>query len=119
MSSFTPNKKIKMSEPSEISHEQAALDIKALNLFSRQNAALGKTLSLGRCVKLLIIGCHVLLGAETTAKLTKMKVLIYGLRGVGVETCKNLALQGAGTITVLQSTPLQHFVGNFLYLLFS
>ena len=39
-------------------------------------------------------------GAETTAKLTKMKVLIYGLRGVGVETCKNLALQGAGAITV-------------------
>jgi hypothetical protein len=30
-----------MSETSEISPEQAALDIKALNLFSRQNAALG------------------------------------------------------------------------------
>ena len=29
-----------------------------------------------------------------------MKVLVYGLRGVGVETCKNLALQGAGAITV-------------------
>ena len=39
-------------------------------------------------------------GAETTAKLTKMKVLICGMRGVGVETCKNLALQGAGAITV-------------------
>jgi len=39
-------------------------------------------------------------GAETTAKLTKMKVLIYGLRGVGVETCKNLALQGVGALTV-------------------
>ena len=41
MSIFTPNKKIKMSETSEISPEQTALDIKALNLFSRQNAALG------------------------------------------------------------------------------
>ena len=40
------------------------------------------------------------LGAEKTAKLTKMKVLIYGLRGIGVETCKNLALQGVGAITV-------------------
>lgn len=40
------------------------------------------------------------IGAETTAKLTKMKVLIYGLRGIGVETCKNLALQGVGAITV-------------------
>jgi ubiquitin-activating enzyme E1 len=40
------------------------------------------------------------LGAETTAKLTKMKVLVIGLRGVGMETTKNLALQGAGAITV-------------------
>eukprot|EP00428_Durinskia_dybowskii_P061198 CAMPEP_0170384462 /NCGR_PEP_ID=MMETSP0117_2-20130122/16010_1 /TAXON_ID=400756 /ORGANISM="Durinskia baltica, Strain CSIRO CS-38" /LENGTH=1179 /DNA_ID=CAMNT_0010640211 /DNA_START=97 /DNA_END=3636 /DNA_ORIENTATION=- len=71
-----------MSEATEISPEQAALDIKALNLFSRQNAALG---------------------AETTAKLTKMKVLIYGLRGVGVETAKNLALQGAGAMTLIDS----------------
>jgi tRNA A37 threonylcarbamoyladenosine dehydratase len=39
-------------------------------------------------------------GAETTAKLTQMKVLIVGLRGVGMETAKNLALQGAGAITV-------------------
>eukprot|EP00598_Pedospumella_elongata_P010117 CAMPEP_0184988574 /NCGR_PEP_ID=MMETSP1098-20130426/24586_1 /TAXON_ID=89044 /ORGANISM="Spumella elongata, Strain CCAP 955/1" /LENGTH=1180 /DNA_ID=CAMNT_0027513359 /DNA_START=83 /DNA_END=3625 /DNA_ORIENTATION=+ len=69
-----------MSDNTEISPEQAALDIKALNLFSRQNAALG---------------------AETTAKLTKMKVLVYGLRGIGVETCKNLALQGVGAITLV------------------
>ena len=43
---------------------------------------------------------YIYIGAETTAKLTKMKVLIYGLRGIGVETCKNLALQGVGAITV-------------------
>ncbi|RYH21018.1 hypothetical protein EON65_21740 [archaeon] len=41
-----------------------------------------------------------ILGAETTAKLIKMKVLVYGLRGVGAETCKNLALQGVGSVTV-------------------
>jgi molybdopterin/thiamine biosynthesis adenylyltransferase len=29
-----------------------------------------------------------------------MKVLVVGLRGVGMETAKNLALQGAGAITV-------------------
>lgn len=40
------------------------------------------------------------LGAETTAKLIKMKILIVGLRGIGIETAKNLALQGAGAITV-------------------
>jgi ubiquitin-activating enzyme E1 len=56
------------------------LDQKSLNLFSRQNAALG---------------------AETTAKLIKMKVLIYGMRGIGVETAKNLALQGVGAMTIV------------------
>jgi hypothetical protein len=59
--------------------EGTSLDEKSLVRFSRQNAALG---------------------ADTTAKLIKMKVLIYGLRGVGVETCKNLSLQGVGGLTV-------------------
>ena len=62
------------------------LDTKALNRFSRQNAALG---------------------AETTAKLIKMRVLIVGLRGVGIEAAKNLALQGAGAITVHDNKPTQ------------
>lgn len=71
-----------------------ALDLKALNRFSRQNAALG---------------------AETTAKLIKMKVLIYGLRGIGMETAKNLALQGAGSITVCDNTltTIQDVGSNF------
>lgn len=68
----------------EIDLGQAPMDLdqKTLNLFSRQNAALG---------------------AETTAKLIKMKVLIYGMRGVGVETAKNLALQGVGAMTLVDS----------------
>jgi molybdopterin/thiamine biosynthesis adenylyltransferase len=49
-------------------------------------------------------------GAETTAKLTKMKVLIFGLRGVGVETAKNLALQGVGGMTVSYLV-VSHFSG--------
>lgn len=70
----------KMSSPaSNLTAASADLDSKALNKFSRQNAALG---------------------AETTAKLIKMKVLIVGMRGVGMETAKNLSLQGVGAITV-------------------
>jgi ubiquitin-activating enzyme E1 len=67
----------KKSRPSD--SDNMELDSKALNKFSRQNAALG---------------------AETTAKLIKMKVLIVGMRGIGIETAKNLALQGVGCITV-------------------
>jgi hypothetical protein len=54
-------------------------------------------------------------GAETTAKLTKLKVIIVGLRGVGVETAKNLSLQGVGAITLVDPTPVAiHDVGvNF------
>ena len=40
-----PNKKSKMSDDQNIS-ETISLDAKALNLFSRQNAALGKALQL-------------------------------------------------------------------------
>ena len=36
-----------------------------------------------------------------------MRVLVYGLRGVGIETCKNLALQGAGAITLVDSETAQ------------
>jgi hypothetical protein len=39
MSIFSPHKKSRMSE--ENTPDQTAMDIKALNLFSRQNAALG------------------------------------------------------------------------------
>ena len=40
------------------------------------------------------------IGAETTAKLIKMRILIVGCRGVGIEVAKNLALQGAGALTL-------------------
>ena len=61
-----------------------ALDAKALNKFSRQNAALG---------------------AATTAQLLRMRVAVWGLRGVGIEVAKNLTLQGAGGITLIDQTP--------------
>ena len=65
---------------------EAGLDSKDLDRFSRQNAALG---------------------AETTAKLIKMKAVVLGLRGVGVETCKNLMLQGIGSLTIIDPTPTE------------
>eukprot|EP00599_Poterioochromonas_sp_BG-1_P001083 CAMPEP_0173153034 /NCGR_PEP_ID=MMETSP1105-20130129/12607_1 /TAXON_ID=2985 /ORGANISM="Ochromonas sp., Strain BG-1" /LENGTH=1169 /DNA_ID=CAMNT_0014068867 /DNA_START=356 /DNA_END=3865 /DNA_ORIENTATION=- len=36
-----------------------------------------------------------------------MKILVFGLRGVGVETCKNLSLQGAGSITLVDPAPVE------------
>jgi ubiquitin-activating enzyme E1 len=32
-----------------------------------------------------------------------MKVLLYGMRGIGMETAKNLTLQGAGALTIVDS----------------
>jgi len=71
-----------------------ALDAKALNKFSRQNAALG---------------------AATTAQLLRMRVAVWGLRGVGIEVAKNLTLQGAGGITLIDNTPttIQDIGQNF------
>ena len=79
---------LKSSEMSDI------LDSKALNKFSRQNAALG---------------------ADTTAKLIKMKVILVGLRGIGIETAKNLSLQGVGAITLIDPhlTELRDLGVNF------
>jgi len=61
-----------------------SMDSKLADRFSRQNAALG---------------------AETTAKLIKMRVVLYGLRGVGIETAKNLLLQGIGVLTLVDPRP--------------
>jgi ubiquitin-activating enzyme E1 len=39
-------------------------------------------------------------GAETMGKLIKMKVFIQGMRGIGVETAKNLVLAGPSRVTI-------------------
>lgn len=54
------------------------------NKFSRQNAALG---------------------AETTKYLGRMKLLVVGLRGCGVEVAKNCLLQGVSSLTIFDPTP--------------
>lgn len=43
-------------------------------------------------------------GLETMGKLIKMKVLIIGQRGLGVETAKNLILAGPHTVHVYDPT---------------
>jgi len=57
-----------------------------LDKFSRQNAAFG---------------------AETTLKMTKMSILLAGVNGVGIETAKNLVLQGCGSVTLLDTSPVK------------
>jgi len=44
-----------------------------------------------------------------------MRVVIVGCRGVGIETAKNLALQGVGAITLVDPTPtrIQDTGSNF------
>jgi ubiquitin-activating enzyme E1 len=46
-------------------------------------------------------------GIETMGKLIKMNVLIVGLRGLGVETAKNLILAGPRSVTLYDPTPVQ------------
>jgi len=45
-------------------------------------------------------------GIETMGKLIKMKVLIVGMRGLGVETAKNLILAGPQSVTIYDPTPV-------------
>ena len=61
-----------------------AADLQRLARYSRQNVALG---------------------AQTTAKLAEMRVVVVGCRGVGIETAKNLALQGIGAVTLVDPSP--------------
>jgi len=39
-------------------------------------------------------------GMKTMGKLIKMKVFLYGMRGVGLETAKNLILAGPRQVTI-------------------
>eukprot|EP01071_Lankesteria_metandrocarpae_P003287 Lankesteria_metandrocarpae@DN2870_c0_g1_i1.p1 len=46
-------------------------------------------------------------GLETMSRLVKMRVLITGLRGVGVETAKNLILSGPASVTLHDDSLLE------------
>ena len=46
------------------------------------------------------------IGMETMGKLINIKVLIVGLRGLGVETAKNLILTGPKSVTLFDPIPV-------------
>ena len=54
-------------------------------------------------------------GMETMGKLIKMNVLIIGLRGLGVETAKNIILAGPHSVTIYdpEITKIQDLGNNF------
>jgi len=51
-------------------------------------------------------------GLETMGKLVRMNVVIYGMRGVGVETAKNVILAGPKSVTVMDDTLCTRFDMN-------
>lgn len=46
-------------------------------------------------------------GIETMSKLIRLRVLIIGLKGLGVETAKNLILAGPGAVTLVDDAPVE------------
>lgn len=52
---------------------------------------------------------------EAMGKLIKLKVLLYGLRGTGIETAKNLILAGPNTVTLIdpEITKIEDLGSNF------
>mmetsp|Transcript_12121 Transcript_12121/g.10440 ORF Transcript_12121/g.10440 Transcript_12121/m.10440 type:complete len:93 (+) Transcript_12121:71-349(+) len=46
-------------------------------------------------------------GVETMGKLVTLRVFIQGLRGVGVETAKNLILAGPKSVTIQDTTKVE------------
>ena len=44
-------------------------------------------------------------GLRTQEKIIKMNILIYGMRGVGIETAKNLVLSGPKSLTIFDPNP--------------
>jgi len=40
-------------------------------------------------------------GIETMGKLMKLKVVMWGMRGLGVEVAKNLILAGPASVTIV------------------
>ena len=56
-------------------------------------------------------------GIETMGKLIKLKVLIVGMRGLGVETAKNLILAGPASVALYDPTTVSiHDLGANFYL---
>ena len=44
-------------------------------------------------------------GLGTQTKIMKMNIFVYGMRGVGIETSKNLILAGPKSLTIFDMNP--------------
>ena len=44
-------------------------------------------------------------GLGTQTKIMKMNIFIYGMKGVGIETSKNLILAGSKSLTIFDMNP--------------
>ena len=55
-------------------------------------------------------------GLETLKKLSTMKILIIGMRGLGVETAKNIILSGPGEVDIFDPSKvtIKDLGSNFL-----
>lgn len=42
-------------------------------------------------------------GLKTQQRMSKSRVLVYGMTGLAVETCKNLVLSGLGNVCIMDS----------------
>ena len=45
-------------------------------------------------------------GSNSMNKITKLKILIYGIRGLGIEICKNIILAGPQSVTILDDNKI-------------
>ena len=56
-------------------------------------------------------------GMETMKKLSSMKILIIGMRGLGIETAKNIILSGPGVVDIYDPSPINiNDLGTNFYL---
>lgn len=54
-------------------------------------------------------------GIETMGKLINMRVIIVGLKGVGIEIAKNLILAGPGSVVLVDDGLTEVFICLFVY----
>lgn len=55
-------------------------------------------------------------GLDTTKNIMKMKVLIYGIRGLGMEIAKNIILMGPNSVSLYDKNLITHYdLGSGFY----
>ena len=55
-------------------------------------------------------------GLDTTKNIMKMKILIYGIRGLGMEIAKNIILMGPNCVSLYDKNLITHYdLGSGFY----